>query len=147
MGLMIGALAIKVWKLALFCIGAGAGFCLWITFKALFPDVLETDAELYGVLAGICIILGLVALKLEKVWLIVGTPIVGAFMFIQGIDHFISEDFNVWDILVQQKAGCGTDECYAVYGLFFGASILGFLVQVFLTSEYAKERRKKEKRE
>ena len=85
LGLILGSLAVKVWKASLFLIGAGCGFILWTVFKALFPGVLNTDVLLYGVLVAVCVVLGLIAVKMEKVWLLFGTPLVGTFLFMQGL--------------------------------------------------------------
>jgi hypothetical protein len=143
MGLMLGALATKLWKLAIFLLGAACGFVLWLTFKALFPDVLDSEALLYGTLVGLCLVLGLIGLKLEKVWLLIGTPILGSFMFLQGLNVFIpEEDLNVFQILHYAKSGCLSDACYTLYGLVLGVAALGFLVQWRCTSEWASERRK-----
>lgn len=45
LGLILGALAVKIWKASLFLLGAGCGFIIWTVFKALFPDVLSSEVS------------------------------------------------------------------------------------------------------
>jgi len=144
LGLILGAIAVKVWKASLFVLGAGCGFILWTVFKALFPNVLNTQVLLYGVLAAVCIILGLIAVKMEKIWLLFGTPLVGTFLFIQGVDYFLSPHLNVFQLL-DTSNGCTFASCYVLYSAVFGGSLLGLFVQYRYTSEYGKKRRERAK--
>lgn len=150
MGLMLGALTVKLWKLAIFTMGVGVGFIAWTTFKALGSSLMTTDYIIYGSLAVVCIICGIIALKMEKYWLLVGTPIVGSFMVTQGIDHFIDQDVNVFRILdtvTGEGAGCSLTECYIIYAMLIGLALIGAFVQVRYTSEMAEERRELEEEE
>jgi len=142
LGLILGAIAVKVWKASLFVLGAGCGFILWTVFKALFPNVLNTQVLLYGVLAAVCIILGLIAVKMEKIWLLFGTPLVGTFLFIQGVDYFLSPHLDVFQLL-DTSNGCTFASCYVLYSAVFGGSVLGLFVQYRYTSEYGKKRRER----
>lgn len=144
LGLILGAIAVKVWKASLFLLGAGCGFILWTVFKALFPDILDTDAMLYGVLAAVCVVLGLLAVKMEKIWLLLGTPLIGTFLFIQGVDYFLDPHLNVFQLL-DSSNGCTFTGCYVLYSAVFGGSLFGFFIQYRYTSEYGKKRREKEK--
>jgi len=147
LGLILGAVAVKVWKLSLFLLGAACGFVIWSVFKALFPGVLTTPALLYGVLAGVCLVLGLIAIKMEKIWLLLGTPILGTFLFIQGVNYFLptAQQLDVFQILdTSEDAGsCTFATCYVLYSAVIGGSLLGFFVQYRYTSEYGKKRREK----
>jgi len=143
LGLILGAVAVKVWKVSLFVLGAGCGFIIWTVFKALFPHVLNTDVLLYGVLAAACIILGLIAVKMEKVWLLFGTPLVGTFLFLQGIDYFLDPHLNVFQLL-DSSSGCTFTSCYVLYSAVFGGSLFGLFIQYRYTSEYGKKRRERE---
>lgn len=140
MGLILGCLAVKLWKFSLFIMGAGVGFMLWMTFKAFFPNVLDTPYLLYGSLAGVCIILGLIGMKLEKVWLMIGTPIAGSFMLVQGVDAFIPYDLNLFQMLTTQTLGCADVSCYCMYGGVILLAVVGFFVQYRWTSEYASDK-------
>merc|ERR1712083_324587 len=144
MGIILGAVTIKLWKFALFCMGVGVGFIAWTTVKALASQYMTTDYIIYGSLAGACLICGIIALKMEKYWLLIGTPIVGAFMFTQGIDHFLEQNVNVFQILDTvggDTAGCSITECYILYAMVIGLAFIGFVVQYRCTSEMAQERR------
>jgi len=143
LGLILGALAVKVWKVSLFVLGAGCGFIIWTVFKALFPNVLNTQALLYGVLIAVCIILGLVAVKMEKIWLLFGTPLVGTFLFIQGVDYFLDPHLNVFQLLDTSSNGCTFASCYVLYSAVFGGSLFGLFIQYRYTSEYGKKRRER----
>jgi len=143
LGLILGAIAVKVWKASLFVLGAGCGFIIWTVFKALFPNVLTTPALLYGVLVAVCIILGLIAVKMEKIWLLFGTPLVGTFLFIQGVDYFLTPHLDVFQLLDTSSGGCTITSCYVLYSAVFGGSLLGLFVQYRYTSEYGKKRRER----
>lgn len=146
MGLMIGALTLKLWRLALFVMGGGVGFILWTTFKALAGNLLTTEYMLYGSLAGACLVCGLIALKMEKVWLLIGTPVVGSFMATQGIDHFIEQDVNIFQILdtvTGEGATCSINACYVLYSMVLGLALLGMFIQYRYTSEYSEDRKER----
>lgn len=151
LGLLLGGLAVKLWKLALFVLGAGCGFILWVVFKALFPSVLNTDVLLYGVLTGSCLVLGLIAMKMEKIWLLLGTPLLGTFFMMQGISAYVPEvpsAFQLLDTVEDQPPwdrGCFDASCYALYSMVLGGSVLGFIVQYRFTSEYGQKRMEKDK--
>lgn len=144
LGLILGGLALKVWKLALFCLGAGCAFIIWTVFKALFPNVLDTDVAVYGALVGAILVLGLVAVKMEKIWLLLGTPIIGTFLTIQGIDYFLTPHLNVFQIVDTSSSGCTFTSCYVLYSAVIGGSVVGFIIQWRYTSEYGRKRREKQ---
>lgn len=142
-GLVVGVAALKVWKLSIFLIGAGVGLCIWLTVKALFPQWFEDEAAYYISLIATIIVFGLISTKMEKTWLLFGSPVLGAFVFVQGIDTFVEEDLNVFQILdFGENAGCNITACYVLYSMVIVLSIVGFLIQYFFTSEEAVERRK-----
>ena len=101
----------------------------------------------YLVLAGAILIFGAIALKLEKFWLLLATPALGAFMLLAGIDHFVEDDLNVFQMLDVSTSGCKTEECYALYGSYFLLVALGIIIQYRYTSHWASKRRDGERRE
>jgi hypothetical protein len=145
LGCVVTALVRKVWRSSLFLLGAGVGFTLWLTFKNLFPDVLKDDLELYSALVITCMVLGAVALKLEQLWLLFGTPLIGAFLTVSGLDYFVPGDYSVLQ-LIQTSKGCVSQVCYILYGMLFFLAAAGFFIQYKYTSEYAEEQQAKKDR-
>lgn len=162
-GVLFGSVAIMVLPLSFFILGAACGVVLWLTLKALFPDMLSTPVSMYVVLALLIIICGLVAVKLEKFFIILGTPLIGAFMFIQGIDYFVEDvNFNIFQLLNfapcppggaagagdsdglggRSTCGCTVGTCYALYAMVLVLWLLGVFVQYRYTSEIGQARRK-----
>jgi len=88
--------------------------------------------------------MGIIALKMEKIWLLLGTPLVGTFLFIQGVDYWVVPPMNVFQILDTSQGGCTLAGCYVLYSAVLGGTLLGLFVQYRYTSEYGKKRREKE---
>lgn len=142
-GLVLGVAALKVWKLSIFLIGAAVGMCLWLTAKALFPELFEDEAVFYISVIVTVVIFGCISMKMEKTWLLIGTPILGAFILVQGVDSFIPQDLNVMQILDFKNGGCKLEECYVLYSAVIVLSLLGMFIQYRFTSEEARERSRK----
>jgi hypothetical protein len=83
-GFICGAIIVKIWSLSLFCLGALVGFVTWIAIKSIFPELLHNELILYSCLAIPSIIFGFIALRMERLWLLIATPIIGSFFSLQG---------------------------------------------------------------
>lgn len=138
-GFLMGLIAIKLWKAALFGVGAFVAFCLWVTYKSLYPTsaIMTNEYSQYAALIIPVIILGLFSMWMEQYWLLVATPVVGTFLFFQGIDHFAELDINVYATLAGDET-CTTQQCYAIYAGMVGMCVFGMIVQYELTSSFAK---------
>lgn len=144
LGLILGFLVLKLLKVAMFGMGVGVGFVIWLTFKALFPDLVTQEIS-YIILAGLCVVCGLVALRMEKVWLILATPIIGAFMIVAASQTWFPQNFNVFTMIVG-GVGCVGPACYIMYGSLFGIAAIGMFIQYRYTSKWAEERKKKDEK-
>jgi len=139
-GLVLGVASTKLWKLSIFVLGAGVGLCLWLTFKALYPELFEDETVYYVSLIATVIVFGLISLKMEKTWLLFGTPVLGSFILIQGVDAFVPQNLNMLQILDFKNGGCALTECYVLYSAVLGLSLLGIFIQYRFTSEDARKR-------
>jgi len=135
LGFFCGLLAIKLWKLALFAVGAFVGLVIFVVAKNLYPGAFVTPAAEYSALILPALILGMVSVYLERWWLLVSTPVLGSFLTIQGIDHFANLDINVFGTL-QGTAQCDTDECYGLWSGVAGLALFGMLIQYRYTAGF-----------
>jgi len=135
-GLFLGLLSLRLFKLALFGIGAGVAFVLWIVAKSLYPNLFASNVQLYAALVIPMIVLGIVSVYMEQYYLLIATPVIGSFMVAQGVDHFADLDINVFGTLSGQVY-CTSDECYSLWAGVTGLALLGMLVQYNYTSKFA----------
>jgi len=135
-GLFLALLSIRLFKLALFSIGAGVGFVLWIVVRSLYPHFFINNIQLYGALLLPMLVLGIISVYMEQYYLLIATPVLGSFMIAQGVDHFANLDINVFGTLSGQVF-CTSDECYSLWAGVAGLALLGMLVQYNYTSNFA----------
>jgi len=143
LGFLSGLLAIKLWKAALFGVGAFVAFCLWVTYKSLYPnsELMTDEALQYISLIVPVILLGLFSMWMEQYWLLVATPVVGTFLFFQGLDFFANLDINVYATLAGNET-CTTQQCYGIYAGMIGMCVMGMIIQYEFTSSFAKPKGK-----
>lgn len=135
LGFFLGLLAIKLWKCALFAVGACVGLVIFVVAKSLYPTAFVSPAAEYSALILPALILGIISVCLERWWLLVSTPILGSFMAMQGIDHFAALDINIFGTL-QGTAVCDSDECYGLWSGVAGLALLGMLIQYKYTAGF-----------
>lgn len=152
LGVILGALAVKVWKLSLFMIGAFVGATLWYVFQSLWPNALGSPVSAYITLTICMLVLGFLALKMEKIALLFFTPILGAFVLLQGVDHFTSMNLNVFEGISPEGrlkicSGGQASLCYGMYALLLSISFFGMFVQWKWTADMSSREaaRKKKK--
>jgi len=136
LGLFCALLSIKLWKLALFAVGFCTGLVVFIVVKSLYGAAVATPGTELAVLLVPGLVLGVVSVLLERYWLLFATPILGSFLFTQGIDHFANLDINVFGTL-QGTATCSSDECFGLWAATFGLAILGMIIQYRYTAGFS----------
>ena len=138
-GLVFAALTIKIWRLALFIAGGAFGFVLWLMFQSLFPSVMSTPAAMYSVLAVAVLVCGYIGMSMEKIALLASTPVLGAFLFLQGLNHFIRSDVNAFQLLTSQgERMCQSNGwCFGLYAAIIGLAAAGMVVQWKYTADLA----------
>lgn len=135
LGLFTGMLAIKLWKLALFCVGFAVGLVGFIVAKNLYPAIFTTQAIELTLLLVPSIIMGLISVCLERWWLLFATPILGAFLTVEGVDYFANLDVNVFQTLAG-KAQCTSPECYGLWAGTAALAVVGMLIQWRFTAGF-----------
>ena len=134
-GVFCGLLAIQLWKVALFLVGALVGVVLFVVLKSVQPQLLVTPAAEYCALLLPSLVLGVFSVCMERYWLLFATPILGSFLTMQGVDHFAQLDINVFGTL-SGRDSCNTDECYGLWAAVAGFALLGMLVQYRWTAGF-----------
>lgn len=136
-GLVLAAIVVKVYKLALFVVVGLVGVVLWVLFETLFPSVLSTPVAKYVVLGIATLLCGLLGVWLEKTALLVATPVIGSFLFLQGLDHFIHQNLNAFVLMTSegQRQCEGRAACFGLYAALVTLAVIGIFVQWRYTSE------------
>jgi hypothetical protein len=143
-GFVCGLLAIKLWRLALFAVGAFVGFVLWLTYKSLYPEsaIMGDEIVAYAALAIMMTVLGVFSVWMEQYWLLVATPVLGTFMFFQGLNKFTSWGINAFATLNGDET-CTSQQCFAIYAGMVTMCVSGMLVQYEVTSKFAASKPKR----
>ncbi|EDO36743.1 predicted protein [Nematostella vectensis] len=94
-GLLAGALACYVYKVGVFCLGALLGLVLSIAMTAfLLTKQLKSPLAYYGIYTGAAIVTGILAIILEKIFVIVATSVIGSLAFLYGVDFLAKTTFT-----------------------------------------------------
>jgi hypothetical protein len=130
-GFVFAALVVKLWKVSLFVVGGLFGIVLYILFSSLFPSAVSSPAAPYLLCIGSAIGFGYLATQMEKNALLVATPVLGAFLFLQGLDHFIHMNLNAFELLSPdgQKKCSGNAMCFGLYAALISLAAVGIYVQ------------------
>lgn len=95
-GLLAGALACYVYKIGVFCMGCIIGWALSIVVVTLWVSKhLASDLAFYGIYGGTGLIFGVIAVWLEKVFVVIATSFTGSLMFLLGLDHYCRTAFTM----------------------------------------------------
>lgn len=151
-GLLTGLLVLKIWKLALTLTGMLTGLVVWTALQEALPHAFTDPGVKFGSLAVLMIACVFLALYLEKTALLLATPLLGAFLAVQGFSHFVARgQYSALDILhgtAAQRANykCST-ACALLTSSMFGLALMGLYVQWRWTSKAkaAKKEKSKEK--
>ncbi len=134
-GILIGCffagVLLKLWRLSLALVGAISGFAIWLLFQSLFPAAISNPAATYLILSCVVVLCGALAVRLEKVALLICTPLLGGFFLLQGLEHFLKLGIGAFSLLSPQGArACqGSVACVGIYAGLIGACALGWWVQ------------------
>lgn len=157
-GLIAGALACYVYKIGVFCLGCIIGWALCIVLVALWVSKhLSSDLAFYGIYAASGLVTGILAVWLEKIFVIVATSFTGSLMFLLGIDHYCRTAFTILikQILFKTKQAFSqaafmptqvhlefhearsefTDQALAMFLGWLLMSVVGVILQVMYTAQ------------
>lgn len=94
-GLLAGALACYVYKIGVFCMGCIVGWALSIVVATFFvSQYLQSDLAYYGIYGATGLLFGILAVWLEKVFIVIATSLIGSLMFLLGVDHYCRTAFT-----------------------------------------------------
>ena len=132
-GTAAGALVVWLYMLGLILVGAFGAFVLWNCFETLFPSAVPAGGA-YTFLALALLAGGLLAWFFQKWVLLFATPVIGTFLFSQGLSKYLHDDslrINTFEILHGDSGYSGTNsaECMGLFAGFVAITALGFMVQ------------------
>jgi len=132
-GTAAGALVVWLYVLGLILAGAFGAFVLWNCFETLFPSAVPAGGA-YTFLAMALLAGGLLAWWFQKWVLLFATPVIGTFLFSQGLSKYLHDDalrINAFEILHGDSGYSGTNsaECMGLFAGFVAITALGFMVQ------------------
>jgi hypothetical protein len=134
-GVVAGALVSWVYRAGIMLAGAFAAFTLWEAFISTYPHAVPNAAE-YSTL-GVVLGLGGIAAWFARRWaLLLATPILGVFLFAQGLAKYVRDPSLRVDVFAAMHGDvrCETQRCLGLDAGFAGAAALGLLVQWRWTS-------------
>jgi len=135
-GFVGGLVMVKLWRLSLALVGAASGFVLWLLLQSLWPSLFPHDGARYLVLACLVVLCGALAVRGEKTALLACTPLLGAFLLLQGLDHFVKAELNAFRLLTPEGAhNCAGAKCFGLYAALVALSIIGWYVQLRWTAK------------
>lgn len=136
-GFVLAALVVKLWRVSLFVVGALFGVVLYILFSSLFPSAVATPAAPYVLCIVSAVGFGYLATLMEKNALLITTPVLGAFLFVQGLDHFVHWNLNAFELLTPdgQHKCAGKAICFGLYAALLSLAALGVWVQWNYTAD------------
>lgn len=148
-GSMMAGLVLCLLQVAFVLVGVILGLVIGLAANALFLSATlvangVNPALGYAAIGLLAILFGGIALKAQKVVILIGSPFLGAFMVVSALDMWIEDhDFNPVTLATNEE-GCLEDSmCYSVYSAMLAVGLIGLWVQWRYTSSYAEERRAK----
>ena len=131
-GLLVAFLVLKLFMLGLMIAGAFGAFVLWECFLALFPSAVQPGG-LYTMLAIVLVGGALAAWWFQKWALLLLTPVIGTFLFAQGLSKYLDDsdsrlDLNVFRTM-HNDTSCNSGQCFGLFAGFIGVAGFGLLVQ------------------
>ncbi|KAJ3323787.1 hypothetical protein HDV06_001157 [Boothiomyces sp. JEL0866] len=126
-----GLIVLCTWNIGAYCVALLLGY---VASSAIlqFPQFPLTDMVYRAAfISAVCIFFIIIAIKIQTLILIVGTSFIGSFMFVLGLDYFISSGFGLWlyrSIDLRQVGEMSQTAYYLMIG--FGAlGIIGSIYQ------------------
>jgi len=126
-GFVGGLVILKLWRVSLALVGAASGFVLWLIFQSLFPSAFPHDGARYLTMACAIVLFGALAIRGEKSALLALTPLLGAFLLLQGLDHFVpGMGLGAFRLLTPEGShSCTGAKCFGLYAALVGLTAIG----------------------
>jgi hypothetical protein len=111
-GILAGCIVIKLYKIGLTFVGVFCAYILWEVFVSLFPHAVPAGGS-YTFLVLALIGGGLLARYFQKWILLCATPIIGTFMFSQGLSKYLEDTSLQLNALATMHGNvdCDNDGC------------------------------------
>lgn len=137
-GVICGVLTICIYYIGIFLAGASIGFLItWFILAAIDIPFFRTHiyVPVIGAVVG-AILIGLLALWIQKWFFMLGTSILGSFMVCWGIDYYIELGSMVYYIFLFAEHRSRLDPCWyswTMLPLYIVCAVSAFIIQAVLT--------------
>lgn len=137
-GILCGVLTICIYYIGIFLAGGSVGFLVaWFILAAIDIPFFQTHIYV-PVIASIVLglVVGIVALIIQKWFFMLGTAVIGAFKIAWGIDYYLELGSMVYYLLLFAEHRAELNPCWyswCMIGLFVIVVVSGFLIQALLT--------------
>ena len=137
-GIVCGVLTICIYYVGIFLSGACIGFLItWFILAAINIDFFLTHiwVPFAAALVG-AMIVGIVALCIQKWFFMLGTALLGAFQIIWGVDYYLELGAMIYYLFLFAENRSDLKPCWYSWGIapaFVVLILSSFLVQAFLT--------------
>jgi hypothetical protein len=135
LGLLLGFLIVKSWKVMIFLVGGLFGFGLWFCLHSSL-SIAGSKALVYGTLVVVCVVFGVISMYFEKLWITIAMPVIGTALTLQGFREYFNTPFNIPD-MIRGETSCRFDECANAYLLLLFVLITGYSSQ-FIVRNHCK---------
>ena len=137
-GILCGLLTICIYYVGIFLAGGSIGFLIaWFILGAIDVPFLQTHIYVPILVSVLCgIIVGILALLIQKWLFMVGISILGAFQVAWGLDYYIELGAMMYYLLLFAEHRSNLKPCWyswSIIPFFVILAIAGFLVQALLT--------------
>lgn len=137
-GFLIGLITMLIPLIGLFMTGVNLGVGIATIILVIIEQITHLTSKWIpiGIVVGLGVICGILALRFQKGMTIAGTSVIGAAMVLAGCDHFIELSrmaLYIWDRVM---AVISPDLCWyswVIFGCWPVVTVLGILVQAKLT--------------
>ena len=137
-GLIVGLITVCIHYIGIFFLGGSLGFLI-VWFILGFIDVTFFQNHIYvpiaiAVVSGILV--GIIALLLQKWLFLIGSSVLGGFILVWGLDYYLELGFMIYYLLLFAEKRSELKPCWyswLIIPVFIILFISGFLVQVLVT--------------
>lgn len=137
-GVILGLLTVCIYYIGIFFVGGSIGF-LMAWFILGFIDIGFFQDHIYVpiiIAVMMAILVGIIALVVQKWFFMIGTSVFGGFIIAWGLDYYLELGFMAYYLLLFVEHRSQLNPCWyswCIVPMFIILIVAGLLIQVFLT--------------
>lgn len=137
-GIIAGLITICIYYIGIFLAGASVGFIVTWFILSLIDVPFLRDHIYVPILIAIAaaIVVGIIALVVQKWLFIVGTAILGSFLVVWGLDYYLELGSMIYFLLLFAEHRSSMKPCWyswTILAIFFILVLAGLIVQACVT--------------